>query len=135
MARENSEGTKQVEVFLDQLEHPMKPEVIALRATILNAQPELTEQIKWNAPSFCFQGQDRITFNLSGKGIIRLIFHAGVKTKVLNGPLMEDETGLLEWASNDRAILKFASREDVEAKSPALEQLVRQWIAAAEGLE
>ncbi|MBK8556837.1 MAG: DUF1801 domain-containing protein [Lewinellaceae bacterium] len=135
MARENSEGTKEVEVFLDQLEHPMKPEVIALRATILNAQPELTEQIKWNAPSFCFQGQDRITFNLSGKGIIRLIFHAGVKTKVLNGPLMEDETGLLEWASNDRAILKFASREDVEAKSPALEQLARQWIAAAEGLE
>jgi hypothetical protein len=34
----------------------------ALRAAILASNDQLSEQVQWNAPSFCHDGVDRITF-------------------------------------------------------------------------
>ncbi|TCP58103.1 uncharacterized protein DUF1801 [Tumebacillus sp. BK434] len=123
-----------VEQFMQQLNHPLKPEIEAVRQIILRTDSRITEQIKWNAPSFCFQQEDRVTFNLQGKGFFRLIFHCGAKAKQppLQAPLIEDTTGLLEWAANDRAILKLTSMEDVQAKEEQIAELVRRWIEAAQ---
>lgn len=123
-------GHQQVVEFLNNLEHPLKKEIEEVRTIILNVNEHITEHIKWNAPSFCFNNEDRITFNLQGKGFFRLIFHCGAKKKDRQepGPLFEDATGLMDWVSGDRAIVKIAGMNDVEANREKLGEVVARWI-------
>ena len=123
-------GHEQVVEFLNHLEHPLKKEIEEVRDIILGANECIKEQIKWNAPSFCFNNEDRVTFNLQGKGFFRLIFHCGPKKSEHegNGALFEDNTGLLEWVAADRAIIKFTDRSDVEANREKLAAVVTKWI-------
>lgn len=125
-------GHLQVVEYLNNLEHPLKKEIELVREIILGANVQITEHIKWNAPSFCFNNEDRITFNLQGKGFFRLIFHCGAKKidRQEQGPLFDDATGLLEWASGDRAIVKFTGMNDVEANREKLAEVVAKWIQA-----
>lgn len=104
-----------------------------MRAIILSAHDQLTEHVKWNAPSFCVDNDDRITFNLQGKGFFRLIFHCGAKVKqrAAIGRIMDDSTGLLEWVANDRAIIKFANMNDVVRNKENLIIVINKWIEAA----
>jgi uncharacterized protein YdeI (YjbR/CyaY-like superfamily) len=125
-----SRTKNQVDEFLNNLDHPLKKEIEHVRRIILEAGKDLTEQIKWNAPSFCHNGEDRITFNLHGKNSFRLIFHRGakVKDKKTKEQLFEDHTGLLTWASPDRAIAEFDNMDDVNSKTAALKNIVRTWL-------
>lgn len=131
-----ADGHQQVIDYLSKLDHPLKKEIEEVRKIILSSDNQLTEQIKWNAPSFCMHGDDRITFNLHGKGFFRLIFHCGAKVRdrKSKGRLFEDTTGLLDWASDDRAIAKFTDMKDVNAKGDALKSTVRAWIKATKHL-
>lgn len=123
-------GQEQVEEYLHQLEHPLKKVIEEVRSFILSVDDRITEHIKWNAPSFCVQGEDRITLNLQGKGFIRLIFHCGAKVKDhdIKGTLTEDAAGLLEWASQDRAIVKIIDTDDLEQKKEQLKAVIARWI-------
>lgn len=123
-------GQEQVEEYLHQLEHPLKKVIEEVRSFILSVDDRITEHIKWNAPSFCVQGEDRITLNLQGKGFIRLIFHCGAKIKDhdIKGTLTEDAAGLLEWASQDRAIVKIVDTDDLEQKKEQLKAVIARWI-------
>ncbi|QYR21440.1 DUF1801 domain-containing protein [Paenibacillus sp. sptzw28] len=123
-------GRQQVLEFLNDLEHPLKEEIEEVRKIILSANDSITEHIKWNAPSFCFNNEDRITFNLQGKGFFRLVFHCGAKVKdhAMNKPLFEDTSGLLGWVTADRAIIKLTDRLDVESKRAKLTEVVTEWI-------
>ncbi|MBS2967882.1 DUF1801 domain-containing protein [Metabacillus sp. KIGAM252] len=127
-------GSEQAAEFMISLEHPLKKEIEEVRSIILAACGRLTEHIKWNAPSFCINGEDRITFNLRGKDSFRLIFHRGAKVREGTGkePLFPDETGLLEWAAPDRAIAVFTDMEDVMNKRGHLEEIVKTWIERTE---
>jgi uncharacterized protein YdeI (YjbR/CyaY-like superfamily) len=116
--------------FLNKSDHPLKEVMGIAREIILSAHEEITEHIKWNAPSFCFQGEDRVTFNLQHKAYILLVFHRGAKAKDREGdsPLFRDTTGLLEWVTSDRANVKLFSLQDVKAKEDLLIKAVNQWI-------
>ena len=70
-----------VDQFMHALEPPLKVEIETLRASILNANENITEHVKWNAPSFCYHGVDRMTFNLRAQDRLQLIFHRGAKDK------------------------------------------------------
>ncbi|GGD84729.1 DUF1801 domain-containing protein [Paenibacillus nasutitermitis] len=120
----------QVEEFMNKLEHPLKKEIEEVRHIILASSKELTEHIKWNAPSYCIHNEDRVTFNLHGKGFFRLIFHCGPKVREGTGkePLFDDATGLLEWLDRDRAFIPFTDMQDVRAKKEKLEQVLAKWI-------
>ncbi|MBB3113397.1 uncharacterized protein YdhG (YjbR/CyaY superfamily) [Paenibacillus phyllosphaerae] len=123
-------GSQQVEEYLQKLEHPLKNEIEEVRRIILSIDKELSEHVKWNAPSFCFHNDDRVTFNLHGNGFFRLVLHRGAKAKesVNLKPHFEDVQGLMEWAANDRASIKFSDIRDVEAKSELLKEVVRRWV-------
>ncbi|UVI28392.1 DUF1801 domain-containing protein [Paenibacillus spongiae] len=123
-------GHEQVIDFLNNLEHPLKDEIEEVRKIILGANEELCEHIKWKAPSFCYDNEDRITFNLHGKGYFLLIFHCGAKAKEHAGEarLLEDPTGLLDWVAKDRATVKFTDMNDVEAKREKLAVIITKWL-------
>ena len=119
--------------FLDNLDHPQKKEIEEVRGIVLSVSDQITERIKWNAPSFCINNDDRFTFNLHGEGFFRLIFHCGAKVRNTNaqGRLIDDHSGLLEWVANDRAVVKFTSGNDVADKKKKLIEVIRKWIEAA----
>jgi hypothetical protein len=123
-------GAEEVDAFMKQLDHPLKKSIENIRTLILGADKGITEQIKWKAPSFCFMGDDRITFNLHKNDCILLIFHRGAKAKdgVGKETLCKDSTGLLEWLSGDRAVVKFFSEAEVNEKKGKLLKIVKQWI-------
>jgi uncharacterized protein YdhG (YjbR/CyaY superfamily) len=52
---------KEVTQFLDNLNHPLRKEIEELRQIVLNSENELTENIKWNGPNYCFINTDKIT--------------------------------------------------------------------------
>ncbi|MBA9086161.1 uncharacterized protein YdhG (YjbR/CyaY superfamily) [Fontibacillus solani] len=77
------DGHQQVVDYLNHLDHPLKKEIEEARRIILGVNEQISEHIKWNAPSFCFNGDDRVTFNLQGKGFFRIVFHCGDKKRSL----------------------------------------------------
>ncbi len=118
-----------VETYMRALEHPCKNEMQALRKIILGVDPRITEEIKWNAPSFAL-GEHFVTFNGWAKDYVQLIFHHGPKKATSKGKPIDDPGSMLEWLATDRASIRFESMKDVRAKKAGLEAIVRKWIKA-----
>jgi len=117
-----------VDTFIAGLDHPRKAEIEALRAIILSADPDITELIKWNAPSFYFK-DDFATFRLQPKNTLQIVFHKGAKAKDNSTAVeIDDPAGLLKWVAKDRCVVSFSDMDDVQAKQAALVDIVRQWI-------
>jgi hypothetical protein len=127
--RRGAPASKSVETFLANLEHPKKPEIMALRRMILEADPRITEQIKWNAPSFR-TSEYFATFNLRAKNGVGIILHLGAKVRdtATTGIKIADPESLLEWLAKDRATVNFSDLNDLETKRDAFVRLIRQWI-------
>jgi hypothetical protein len=116
------DGTAVVDAYLRDLDHPFKQEIEAVRAVICGASPKISERIKWNAPSFYYK-EDLGAFNPRATEFAHLIL------LFPGGAGMADASGLLEGNHTNRREAKFHSLDDVKAKRPALEKLVRQWVA------
>jgi hypothetical protein len=116
------DGKAVVEAYLRDLDHPFKQEIEAVRAIILGASDKLAERIKWNAPSFHYK-EDLGAFNPRATEYAHLIL------LFPGGGGMDDTSGLLEGNHKDRREAKFHSLDDVKAKRPALEKLVKRWVA------
>jgi hypothetical protein len=120
----------EVTSFLDQQNHPLRTLIDVIRSFILNAEPTLSENIKWNGPNFSYEGQDRITVKINPPKQIQLIFHRGAK--VLEQPkdkLITEDFGLLLWKENDRAIATIKNEEELLENSEKWKSIIKQWIA------
>jgi hypothetical protein len=122
--------SQEVDRFMERLDHPLKEGVERLRAAILDSNDQITEHIKWNAPSFRYAGEDRMTFKLFPVERVLLVFHRGAKVKGDDAGdfVFDDDSGLLRWVANDRAVVALRNVEDVEAKQPALVDVVNRWV-------
>ncbi|MEP6763256.1 MAG: DUF1801 domain-containing protein [Gemmatimonadaceae bacterium] len=69
-----------VEMFLRDLDHPQKPAILLLRKIILSADKEISESIKWNAPSFATT-EYFATFNLRAKQRVQIVMHLGARKR------------------------------------------------------
>lgn len=115
--------------FMSSMAHPRKSEIEELRAAILASNPEITERVKWNAPSFGIRGDDRVTFRLQPGSRLELIFHRGAKVRSDSDTFeFEDPTGLVRWASADRGVVTVADSRDLNAKKDDIVRLVNLWI-------
>ena len=113
-------GTKKVDEFMDGLDHPLKTEVQTVRDIIKNVNKDIAEEIKWKAPSFSYNGEYLVTFNLWEKEHIHLVFHNPQISKVKNK--------LLEGDYDHRRMVHFSDKDDIKAKKPALEKVLRDLI-------
>ncbi|MBB2903487.1 hypothetical protein FHR75_004329 [Kineococcus radiotolerans] len=119
-----------VEHYLDDLQHPLKDGVLRLRAAILACDPDLTEHVKWNAPSFCRDGQDRVTFRLHPRDELQLVFHRGAGVRADTAEFtFHDPTGLLTWLAPDRAVIDFPDLRAVDVHQAQVVALVRRWVS------
>lgn len=121
-----------VDTYLSKLDYPLKDVVQALRELILNTDAEIGEEVKWNAPTFFYSGEMRlsdpkeykpylIVFNLFKKDCLRLVFPSGAK--------VNDTSGLLEGTYADgRRLAHFYSLEDVNSKKEAMQRVIKEWL-------
>jgi uncharacterized protein YdhG (YjbR/CyaY superfamily) len=124
------------QLFLTKFGDARKPLVEAMLQAIDEECPDLTKIIKWNAPSFCDDGKDRLTVMLHKKDRVGLILHTGVKPKEdKKAPrLFEDNTEILEWNSNIRATIVFVDLTDFLSKRNVFKKAVKQWIDETKNL-
>jgi len=112
--------TDKVDEFLENLSHPLKAEVEAVRAIIKGVNKDINEEIKWKAPSFNFKGEYLVTFNLREEKRVHLVFHNPMIAKV--------KSELLEGDYVDRRMAYFADMKDVKAKKALLEKALKDLI-------
>jgi len=115
-------GAAVVDAYMRDVDHPFKAEMQAVRGILLGASPKVAERIKWNAPSFYYK-EDLAAFNPRATEYAHLIL------LFPGGSGLPAKSPLLEGKQKDRREAKFFSLADVESKRPALEKLVRNWVA------
>ncbi len=124
-----------IEAYMQKLVHARKDDIGLLRAVVQGAEAKLTERVKWNAPSFCLDGDDRITFRLQPGDRVELIFHRGAKVRGDASDFeFEDPSDLVRWVSNDRGVISFESASDIKRSERKLRALVRAWLKATTGI-
>lgn len=131
MEKQKATDSNEVSNFLATLEHSLKAEIERIRQVILKANKGVTEIIKWNAPSFCFENEDRITMRIHPPKQIELIFHRGAKVKEQpKEKLITEDAGMLSWKANDRAVATFTNMADIKAKEADLITIINSWLKA-----
>lgn len=99
-----------------------------LRGLALNARRGVTEHIKWNAPSFCINGDDRITLGTDTKGRIRVILHRGAKPKDSKGFRFDAPADLVSWPAVDRGVITVESLAMLHAREQEIDDVFRRWM-------
>jgi hypothetical protein len=124
---------EKVDAYMKALKHPLADVVEALRRIILSTDPEIGEEIKWNAPTFFYSGEMApsdpkkykrylVVLNLFKKDQIRLVLPSGAE--------VDDGSGLLEGDYADgRRLVMFSSMNEVKTKKAGLQQVIRKGLA------
>ncbi|MFA6086597.1 DUF1801 domain-containing protein [Mucilaginibacter sp.] len=135
MAKLKLTDQEQVTEHIQKLDPAVKDAIEALRQIILSTDSQIGEQIKWNNPSFYYTGpmapfdpkeykRDIIVMNLF-KNRIMLVLPSGAK--------VNDTSGLLEGDYKDgRRTVVFKDMADVEAKTAALQHVIKKWLSLVE---
>ena len=119
----------EVDDFLAKLEHPHKAGIAQLRKLILALNKKVSEEIKWNAPSFKLEDHFA-TFRVHPPKDIQLVLHTGAKVKAKAKTFtIDDPEGLLKWPAKDRCVLTLASTEELKANKAAVLRILEQWVA------
>ena len=127
------QSNKEVTEFLNELNHPFRNEIEELRDVILASDKNLVENIKWNAPNYSFENEDRITMRIQPMTTkVQLIFHRGAKKQEQpKDRLIANKSKMLLWKENDRAIITFKSKQEIENGKSELEKIINEWLTAA----
>lgn len=113
--------TEEVDDYMNRLDRPFKGEVQALRDIIKGVNADITEEIKWKAPSFSYRGAYLVTFNLRDPRRIMLVFH--------NPAIATVRSALLEGDYPDRRLAYITDMNDVKAKEAELADIIKQLVS------
>ena len=119
-----------IDQFIQNLQTPLAQLVQTIRQVILSTDPVIGEQIKWNSPSFFYQGdmqsfdakeykRDMIVLNLRQKDHVLLIFPTGAK---VISPIFEGNY------TDGRRMVKIYNHDDLKTKKVALQTVVKEWL-------
>ncbi len=123
-----------VDAWMSTCQHARLAEILLLQKAILGALPGVTERIKWNAPSFCIDGDDRVTLRLQPGDRVELVFHRGVAKRADASTLQfADLTGWISWAAPDRGVVVLRDSAETTARLAGVTELVARWMLATRG--
>ena len=119
-----------VPAYLEALDPASRVIVDRLRHLASSAADDVTEQIKWNAPSFGIDDDDRITLGTDPKGCVRIILHRGVKPKDASGFHFDAPDALVIWAAPDRGVITVCSDEYLSQNEDGIADIFARWLEA-----
>ena len=108
-----------VDAWFEKYDNPQKDLVQSVRQVIHDTDPQVTETIKWQAPTFLYRG-NIASFYPKTKTHVSLMFHTGAS--------LPDPTGVLEGDGDTSRVLRILNHDDLTAKTDAIRQLVTSWI-------
>lgn len=130
MAR-SAKAAETVNDFTATLTAEQKAVVDVLRHLVMTASAGVTEQFKWSAPSFCLNGDDRVTLGIERDGSVRMVLHRGAKPKDATGFHFDDGAGLATWPAPDRGVVRFRDAGEVERRRADTSSLLSRWFVAS----
>jgi hypothetical protein len=110
--------SKEVEAWFARYDNPMKPVVLRVRDIVLAADARVGECIKWQAPTFVFEG-NIASFFPKAKQHASLMFHTGAK--------IPGKHPRLEGSGDTARVLKIASLAEADAASGDIAAIIRAW--------
>lgn len=124
------EKYKTIDEFINGLNDDQRSQVEKLRQYILDEGPLLTEHIKWNAPSYVKDDEDRITFNTMNKEqAVKLVFHMGATRKEdKKGRPILNNSPLIQWASDIRGYMTFNSLDEIISNEKEIKRTIHEWL-------
>ena len=108
-----------VDQWFESYNNPLKDLVNQVREIILATDERITEDIKWQAPTFIYKGNIASFFPKSKKNV-SLMFHKGAA--------IDNPDGLLEGEGKISRVARFYDAQDIEKKKTALETIIKNWI-------
>ena len=115
-----------VDDWLEEYHNPMKPLVERTRDIFLGADDRIGEVVKWSAPTFVYKG-NLASFQPRAKQFVSIVFHEGASIPGIHP--------LLEGSGEHGRFARLADLDDIEARRPELEAIVRAWCDARDGAE
>jgi hypothetical protein len=109
---------KEVDAWFAKYDNPMKEVVLRMREIILAADARIDECIKWQAPTFAYEG-NLASFFPKSKAHASLMFHSGAKIPGSHPRLVGD-------AELGRS-MKIASVGEADAAKRDIENVVKAW--------
>jgi hypothetical protein len=107
----------EVDRWFEARSDPMLDAKQRVREIILGADERVTESIKWQTPTFSFEG-NIVSFNPS-KNLVSLLFHRGAE--------IPGKHQKLEGDGKLARTMRFADLADVEKGRKDLERVIRAW--------
>ena len=107
-----------VDAWFEARAHPLEPMMRRVREIILEADPRIEECVKWQTPTFTFEG-NIASFN-PAKKFVSLLFHRGAEIPG-DHPRLEGDGALAR-------VMRFADLEEVEESNDDLTSVIRAWV-------
>lgn len=121
----------EVSTWIQKLNHSQEAEINKLRTIIIGCRNEIQENIKWNSPNYSCAGQDRITLRIQPVKNFQIILHRGAsKNNSISAKPIEDASPLLEWKSEDRAVISLNTNKEFDDIRPEIERIIAKWLLA-----
>ena len=111
---------KAVDDWFKTYENPMKAVVMRVREIVLAADARMDECIKWQAPTFMYEG-NLASFYPKSKQHASLMFHQGAK--------IPGKHPRLEGEGDTSRVMKIASVTEADAAKKEIEAIVKAWCA------
>ena len=127
-------GSEAVSAYIARLDETVGPIVEKLRQIILSTDPEIAEEIKWNAPSFYYTGPMK-PFNPKEykQYIIVMNLHKRILMVFLSGAKINNDNNLLTGDYADgRRLVTVTDLADVIQKEQLLRNAIMDWISKVE---
>jgi len=110
--------SKDVEAWFQKCANPLKAEMLRARDLILSADDRMTECIKWQTPTFCFEG-NLASFNPKSKQHVSLLFHTGAK--------LPGKHPKLQGGGDTARYMQLEDMAAVEGAAKDLAAVVKAW--------
>lgn len=114
----------EVDAWLERYDNPLKPLVMQVRDLILDADPRMSEAVKWSTPTFMYRG-NLASFQPRAKRFVSVLFHQGAT--------IPGTHPVLEGAGDHARYVRLEDAAAIEARRAEIEAVVRAWCDARDG--
>jgi len=111
----------EVDAWFRAYANPQKAVVEHVRQVILDADPRITESVKWSTPTFSYRG-NLVSFQPRATKFVSLLFHEGAS--------IPGHHPRLEGDGPHVRTMRIADLANAEEGAPELQAVVRAWCDA-----